>query len=243
MSLSVCIVQLPMAATVAENLPRIIEAITDAASEGADLVVFPECATTGFHRGLRSQCAGHILTDAVSTLRRLCEQHCIATVVGSPWRHGGGVLNAAIVLRPGCVPIVAPKVGLTDSERRFFSPAPRAPAWRLRGWRLATVLCREVADIGPLEAAYAGQVDALLWPGYIAWEGGELDNMASMLARRLGVPILQCNWPESLNAPGEHRMGQSQRIGADGRILAAGPAGVGRVTWTLRRDSLSLSGA
>ena len=236
-SLSVCIVQPPMAATIAENLPRLCAALVEAAADGADLVLFPECATTGFHRGLPGQCKPRMLTEAVQTLQRLCDQHAVAAVVGSPWPHDGGILNAAVVLRPGQIPLIAPKVGLTDSERRFFSVGPRASSWRLGGFRLATVLCREVADVDVLATHYAGQVDALLWPGYIAWSGGALD--AGALARRLAVPILQCNWPESLNAPGAHVMGRSRLIGADGEVVATGPDGVGRAMWVLREVSVS----
>ncbi len=237
--LTVAIIQPRMRATVAENLPGIVAEVTEAAAAGAGLIVLPECATTGFHRGLPDQCVGHALTDAAAVLRRLCDQLGVAAVVGSPWRHDGGVLNAALVLRPGCVPLVAPKEGLTDSERRFFTPAPRAAPWTFRGWRLATALCREVADIDALLAAYAGRIDALIWPGYIAWDSGELDDDAARLARSLRVEVVQCNWPESLNAPGAHRMGRSRWIGSDGRIRAEGPPGVGRVCWTLGEDSLS----
>lgn len=245
--LPLAVVQPVMKATIAENLPGLLAEIIAAAREGARLVLLPECATTGFHRGLPGQCRGHSLTDAAGVLRRASDQLGVAVVVGSPWPHDGGILNAAVVLRPGCVPLVAPKVGLTDSERQFFTVAPRGEPWTFGGWRLATVLCREVEDLEALAEAYAGRVDALLWPGYVAWDGegpdgGGLEVAASRLAARLGVPILQCNWPDALNVPGQHLMGRSQWIGADGQLRAEGPSGAGRVLWRLGGPPLSLPG-
>ena len=125
------------------------------------------------------------------------------------------------------------QVGLTPSELRFFSPGLRTPPWRLGPWRLATILCREVEDIDALVAAYAGRVDALIWPGYMAWSGDNDTDDSVALALRLGVPVLQCNWPGSLNAPGQHRMGESRFTLADGTTAAVGPSGVGQVCWQL----------
>jgi omega-amidase len=231
--LPVCIVQPTMRATIADNLPRLAEAIVGAAEQGAALVVFPECATTGFHRDIQRAAHRPALLDAVQTLQRLCDQHGIAAVVGSAWPHEHGMLNAALVLRPGQAMCIAPKVGLTQSERRFFSPAPRALPWMLGGWRLASVLCREVEDIDAVVDAYLGRVDALIWPGYMAWTDDDGPGAVGELAKRLGVPILQCNWPGSLNAPGQHSMGRSHWISAGGDIVELAPDGPGRVFWTL----------
>ena len=231
--LSVAITQPAMRASIAENLPRLCDWVSTAAASGSSLVVFPECATTGLHRHLAAACQPLAIIEAMQTLDRLCQQHRIGVVVGSPWRHDGVMLNAAIVLRPGCPPLIAPKVGLTPSELRFFSPGLRTPPWRLGPWRLATILCREVEDIDALVAAYAGRVDALIWPGYMAWSGDNDTDDSVALALRLGVPVLQCNWPGSLNAPGQHRMGESRFTLADGTTAAVGPSGVGQVCWQL----------
>ncbi|MFT5684319.1 MAG: putative amidohydrolase [Myxococcota bacterium] len=98
-------------------LPVAVAEITATARDGAALVLLPECATTGFHRGLPAQCSSRGLTDAASVLRRVSDQLGVAVVVGSPWPHDGGFLNAVLVIRPRCV-------GRPGSTTHWSPPMP-----------------------------------------------------------------------------------------------------------------------
>lgn len=210
--------------------------ISAAAAAGASLVVFPECATTGFHRRLREVYDATAVGAIIDDLQARCEASGVAAVVGTPWPGpDGSVYNAALVLRPGMPRLVAPKVGLTPSEQRFFTPGRRAPVWEWDGWRLATLLCREVEDLDALQAAYAGKVDLLLWPGYIAWQdGGTYRAAASRLAATVGAHVAQCCWPGALNDPDQRGMGGSLLIDPRGVVRATAPSDrPARACWSL----------
>ena len=96
--------------------------ISAAAAAGASLVVFPECATTGFHRRLREVYDATAVGAIIDDLQARCEASGVAAVVGTPWPGpDGSVYNAALVLRPGMPRLVAPKGSREPPECEFQS--------------------------------------------------------------------------------------------------------------------------
>jgi predicted amidohydrolase len=85
------------------NLARVLQELETAAGNGAELVVFPECALTGYCFASRDEAMG--ITETVpgpSTERILGEAkrlNCYA-VVGMLERRGSEVFNAAAVIGP-----------------------------------------------------------------------------------------------------------------------------------------------
>jgi len=233
--IAVAVAQLPMADTLAANLASARIAVAQAAGLGADLVVLPECATTGFHRGLRELCEPGALDDAVLTLQSDVNQHGVVAVVGTPLFDGPLVRNAAITLRPGRAPVVAHKVGLTASEAGFFTPGERGAPWVVGDWRFGVILCREILDKADVLRDFQGAIDVLLWPGYISWDqpGGAGEDylaVAKELARTLGVHLLQCNWPHAINDPSLRGMGGSVWLDPAGVLIRRAPADVPSMT-------------
>jgi len=212
-----CVAQLQMGRTVADNLPA-IEAALEAATD--PLVLFPELALTGFHAGLPEVADPVELERAVARLDARVQRLGRAAVVGSPWRVKGEWRNRAWVLRPGHSPLAVDKVGLTPSEARFFSPGERGPVWDWAGRRYAVAFCREVEDVDLLADAWS-DVEVVLWPGYMGWpDDGE--SAAEALSTGLHAAVVQCNWPGGLN-PVSMPMGGSQVWDRRGRLVAALP--------------------
>ena len=124
--LRIAVSQLQMSDTIEENHRSIRAALEEAVIRGASLVLFPECAITGFHRGLAQLYSPPALQTVVADLQQRVDEHGCAVVVGSPWPgQDEQRLNAALIIRPGVSMVVAPKVGLTASEAQFFSAGER----------------------------------------------------------------------------------------------------------------------
>ncbi|MEN9734659.1 MAG: Carbon-nitrogen hydrolase, partial [Verrucomicrobiota bacterium] len=82
-SLRVAAVQMRFAQTIPENLQRIDQATAAAAKDGVDVILFPECATTGYACDFGTIDAAE-LRDAIQTLGFMAAHHQVQMLVGSP---------------------------------------------------------------------------------------------------------------------------------------------------------------
>ncbi|MBE0575358.1 MAG: NAD(+) synthase [Desulfuromonadales bacterium] len=116
-------------ADVAFNLAAIEEATLLAADQGAQLVVFPELALTGYSCGdlFYQQSLLEAVRDGLKTLTTLSDQTGMILIVGAPVRQSGRLFNAAIVMSHGRICGVVPKTYLPNTqefyEERWFSSA------------------------------------------------------------------------------------------------------------------------
>ena len=139
---------------VAGNVERMSAAARQAASEGAELVVFPELAVSGYYPGdlldepafMRQVEAGlETLREASRTLPEL------AWVFGTPLRRDGPgkkLENGLLVLRAGEVILryakqLLPTYNIFD-ERRHFEPGPDvAKVLRLGSVQIGLLICED----------------------------------------------------------------------------------------------------
>ncbi|GGD21404.1 nitrilase-related carbon-nitrogen hydrolase [Aureimonas glaciei] len=119
----------------------------DAASDGADVVVFPELALTGYGAGDEIRdLAETIDGPTVAELQRLADEHGIAVITGLALREAQGVVNAALVALPRRKPIVYAKQHLYgDYEKALFTPG-RVPSglFEIAGMKAAVLVCFDV---------------------------------------------------------------------------------------------------
>ena len=180
---------------IAANAERIRAGRDAALQAGADLVLFPELALTGYPPEdllLRE----HFLADAAAALRELAaETHETVAVVGFPERDDG-VYNSAAVLADGAVQAVYRKVhlpnyGVFDEERYFQA----GDGGRGRGHRRPTgivqrvglTVCEDIWEPGPpaSDEALAGATLILNISAspYHAGKGMERERMFAQRAR------------------------------------------------------------
>jgi NAD+ synthase (glutamine-hydrolysing) len=177
------------------NAERIRAGRDAALAAGADLVLFPELALTGYPPEdllLRE----HFLTDAAATLRELAaETHDTIAVVGFPER-AEDVYNSAAVLADGAVhaiyrKVYLPNYGVFDEERYFQAGAcgavidigERAGVAE----RVGLTVCEDIWEPGPpaSDEALAGAtliVNISASP-YHAGKGAERERMFAQRAR------------------------------------------------------------
>jgi NAD+ synthase (glutamine-hydrolysing) len=115
----------------AYNAAKIIEAMEEAALDGAKLIVFPELAVTGCTCGdLFTQTK--LLDEAVKALLSILDASIgvdALVFVGLPWRVYGKLYNCMAVLNRGMLLGLVPKTAISDKgdfcESRYFTPGIR----------------------------------------------------------------------------------------------------------------------
>jgi omega-amidase len=243
---NIAIAQLEMRDTCAGNVAGVLDHLARAKALGADVVVLPECATTGYHRTVPEQISPAGIEDAIGRIRERCASLQVAAVFGTPYYPADDaavVWNATVAVdASGEVVAVAPKVGLTATERRFFTAGADRPVFSLGSTACASVLCREIRDAEQILPGF-GPARVTFWPGIIDWpdpgaparEDADPDNMvtpeiARTFARTLDSYVVQCNWPNSVNRPGLTRMGGSLVLSPAGEVVHRCPLGEAGIT-------------
>jgi predicted amidohydrolase len=217
------------------NAESIVGFLERAAAEGAEVCVFPELALPGFHRQIRELAKPDLLAAWLQSVQSACARHGIGTVLGAPtFGAQGQIFNSALFFdRSGSLCSTVEKMGLTAPEATFFVQGAGRPVVKLFGHRCSAVLCREVEDLEPVCAQFAGNHPTLLfWPGLMGPEEGTEHmepprhvRQAQDMARRLQSHIVQANWPNSLNYPEKSSTaGRSVVVSPNGNVELALPA-------------------
>jgi NAD+ synthase (glutamine-hydrolysing) len=175
---------------IAGNAERIRAGRRSAVEAGADLVLFPELALTGYPPEdllLRE----HFLADADGALRELAaETTDVVAVVGFPER-AEDVYNSAAVLAGGSLHAVYRKVYLPNygvfDEQRYFQAGRAGAVIDCGGHRLGLTVCEDIWEPGPpaSEEALAGAtlIINISASPYHAGKGFEREQMFAQRAR------------------------------------------------------------
>ncbi|HEY0633051.1 MAG TPA: NAD+ synthase, partial [Thermoleophilaceae bacterium] len=212
------------------NATKIREWIGRARDEGAQLVVFPELALTGYPPEdllLKTHfvdTAGAALDD----LARETEEGDLVALVGFPERRDD-VYNACAVLAEGRVQAVyrkmfLPNYGVFD-EARYFQSGTEAALFELNGVAIGLTVCEDIWEPGPpatTEALAGAQVIVNLSASpYHAGKPLERERMLIQRARDNTAIVLFCNL-----VGGQDELvfdGHSVAIDASGEVLARAP--------------------
>jgi predicted amidohydrolase len=141
--LRIAAVQLKFRKNVAENLARIQGFIARAAEQMCDVVLFPECALTGynvdFHRFARSEIEAGL--ESIATAARTCQ---INVLVGSPTLAGRSRFNSLILFdRHGREKFRYHKIHLTARDAEFFTPGNSLAFYAVDGVPCTAIICHE----------------------------------------------------------------------------------------------------
>ena len=148
------------------NAGRVLAAAREAQARGADLLMVPELALSGyppedllFHSGFRRQID--------QALARLCrEEPGIDLLVGHPEYVGRDIYNAASLIHGGRVAAsyhkqVLPNYRVFD-EKRYFRAGAASMLATVRGIRVGLLICEDVWEPEPAIAARAAGAELLL---------------------------------------------------------------------------------
>jgi len=224
------------------NADAIIAAIARARAFGADLLLTPELALSGYppedlllRPDFYRACARETqrIADAAGNL-------CV--VLGHPSESASGRFNAASVLRGGKVVAsyfknLLPNYEVFD-EARYFEAGVAPCVFELKGLRFGLNICADVWESGPAEAARAAGAQALLSLNASPFHMNKHVQRIQVLrdrVRETGLPILYCNM-----VGGQDELvfdGGSFALDQDGHVAYGAP------TFEERVDILRFDGA
>jgi predicted amidohydrolase len=142
-TLRVAAVQMIFTDLPAGNLAKIERAACEAARAGADAVLFPECATTGYTCDFAALDPAEI-RQALGQLSLLAARLGVHLLVGSPVFAGRRRFNALVVFdRRGRWVHTYAKCQLTDADRRWFTPGDALSLFTLDGVPATAIICHE----------------------------------------------------------------------------------------------------
>ena len=183
------------------NAERIIETAERAREElGADLVVFPELALSGyppedllFHSGFRKR-----IRSAIDTIRERVRG--VAMLVGFPEYDGDRIYNAAGVWRDGQELAryrkrLLPNYSVFDEER-YFEAGKRAAVFSIKGIRLGINICEDVWSREPVMAARAAGAEVLIAINGSPYSRTSQERREGVVRKRIlecGIPALYVN--------------------------------------------------
>jgi NAD+ synthase (glutamine-hydrolysing) len=185
------------------NAEQIERMARQAADKGADLLLTPEMALTGYPPEdllLRPAFVDQERLALETLTERLADLPKLAVVVGHVWAEGAELYNAASVLRAGKV--IAryfkrelPNYGVFD-ERRYFSPGEKACTFEHAGVTFGVNICEDAwFRPAPTAASQAG-AQCLLVLNASPFHMGKFTQRLDMMRRcvdRAGVSLLYAN--------------------------------------------------
>ncbi len=224
------------------NEHRIVEAYQRGAAAGADLVVLPELAITGYPP--RDLLTRHSFVSAnLETLERLAKitnkTGLVVGYVGRSELHAGrGLTNSVALLQNGRIVATRNKTLLPTydvfDEDRYFDPAEQNLPVEFNGIKIGLTVCEDIWNdedfwkerryrIDPATALINAGAQMIVNVSASPWHLGKNDlrqRMLTLLASSSHCPVLYCNL-----VGGNDELvfdGASLAINAQGSVIAAG---------------------
>jgi NAD+ synthase (glutamine-hydrolysing) len=210
------------------NRDRILAALADARAAGAELVVLPELAVTGYPPEDLLLRQGFL--DAAERMTRAvaAASEGIVALVGTPWRFPEGLANACAVCEDGELRVLyrkrlLPNYGVFDEER-YFEPGPEALVLPLAGLPVGLTVCEDIWQPGPAADSAIAGAQLLVNLSASPYHVGKAESREAMLAERArvnGFPLAFCNL-----VGGQDELlfdGHSVVLSAEGDVLARAP--------------------
>ena len=140
----------PTVGDIEGNAAKARAARTQAAADGADLLVFPELFIAGYppedlilKPSFQAACRG-----AIESLARDTADGGPAVLVGTPWVDDGKLYNACAFLDGGRIAALRFKANLPNygvfDEKRLFARGPASGPLTIRGVRVGVPICEDI---------------------------------------------------------------------------------------------------
>lgn len=141
--LRVAAAQMKFAPKIEKNLAAMERLLAEAARRRAEVILFPECATTGYACDFSALRPDEI-RDALTGVGQLAARFGISVLAGSPVFGRGKLYNALVVYnRLGKVVHCYAKCHLHELDRGCFTPGNAIALFEVEGVRATAVICHE----------------------------------------------------------------------------------------------------
>jgi predicted amidohydrolase len=214
-------------------LADVLGGIAAAASQGADITVFPECAYPGYvllgthpYRNIPGA------DDALRTVSDAARRAGIAVAMGiARYDAGGRLRNEAVFFdRRGAEVARYAKIFLWNFDSKWFAPGDAIPVFETEFGRIGMMICAdgrmpEIARTMARKNAWL-VLDPTAWvafgPSYDRMRNPQVEFMMRVRARENGLWIAAADKCGTENAS-VHYVGKSMIVAPDGTPIAVGP--------------------
>ena len=191
----------PWVGALSRNRERIYQYWKKSTSLGAELVVFPEMALTGYplgdlarHEAMLEAVEAHMQALAETT------REGASLLVGAPRIWKGRLYNAVWFLRAGAIERIfskrfLPNQGVFDEPRLFSSGKASKPV-PIAGHNFGILVCEDMWNKSPAKQLHKDGADVLLVINGSPYESGKFALRLSVARQRVeetGMPILYLN--------------------------------------------------
>jgi len=139
--------QFPVTGSITENMSHMLDAVSRAFREGVRLLVFPECAVTGYPPLAVSSPAeidDALRDEAHARLQDAAVQHRIHLIAGTVIRRGSSFYNAALCFSPDGTVTEYDKRALWGWDQENFVPGTRDGILQAGALKIGIRICFEV---------------------------------------------------------------------------------------------------
>jgi NAD+ synthase len=201
--LSLALAQLnPAVGDVAGNIAKLRAARQKAATAGAHLIIASELYVSGYPPEdlVLKPSFQNTVSRAIETLAKETSDGGPAILLGAPWREGGKLYNAALLLDAGRIAAKIFKCDLPNygpfDEKRVFAPAPLPNPVDFRGIKLGIMVCEDMwtPDASAQLTKHGAQI--FLVPNGSPYESdklGQRQQLARARVKETGLPLVYVN--------------------------------------------------
>ncbi|MDV2453151.1 carbon-nitrogen hydrolase family protein [Xanthomonas hortorum] len=149
-----------------KNISKHLDVIRLAASEDADVLVFPELSLTGYEPGLAEALAVHPTDRRFNEFQVLSDRYGMLIAVGAPTKGTKGTEISMVCFQPGLARSTYSKQHLHVDEYPFFTPGTEQLVLRHADHVLAPTICYE--SLQASHAEHAAELGAHVYLASVA---------------------------------------------------------------------------
>ncbi len=192
----------PVLGDIAGNLKKARAARAEAASAGADAVVFTELFICGYPpEDLVLKPAFQLACmTAIEEFARDTADGGPAVLIGTPWREGEALMNAVCLLSAGRIEAVRYKVDLPNygpfDEKRVFSAGPLPGPVTIKGVRIGVPICEDIWTDEVTECLAETGAELFIVPNGSPYSRNKADKQLQVVISRVvetGLPMIYLN--------------------------------------------------
>jgi predicted amidohydrolase len=193
--MKICVAQLrPVAGDIVRNIQRHKQVIELAATDGANIIIFPELSITGYEPTLARQLATNANDARFDEFQEIADTRRITIGVGVPTKQSDGICISLVLFQPQTARTTYSKRYLHADEEPFFVSGDTSVKVISDDAHIAFAICYEV--FVPEHAADASRRGATIYVASVAKPARNVERAVQTLsdiARKYSMTVLMSN--------------------------------------------------
>jgi predicted amidohydrolase len=184
----------PVTGNIESNIKNHITLANLAASNGADIIIFPELSLTGYEPSLAKELATGINDSRFDVFQKLSNEKQIAIGVGVPTNTETGIHITMVLFEPNKPRQANSKMYLHEDEEPFFVSGENLPGLFINNTSIALAICYEISI--PQHVENAHKTGAQLYVASVAKTAKGVEKAwagLSEIAGKYGMTVLMSN--------------------------------------------------